>query len=147
MIESIRKDEYSIKQEQKAKAKIKERASRLKAIQILENDFNMISKHLNLPFYIHYVQYTKDGNVYPHLYMIKTYKFLFMKFREKLELKQMFWHEKENIWSFCNGLPIEIFKSIEPVLNKCASKFKIEINDGEVPNKYKILKELDNWQK
>ncbi len=48
----------------------------------------------------------------------------------------------EDAFKFISPIPKKLFKKIEPVLNKLPQKIKIELEDGEIPAKYQIIKEL-----
>lgn len=118
----------------KAIEEAKERAEELKKHKKLGDIFNEKARKLNIPYRI----FITHGQ-YPHLFKIGT----FLGFKNNSELNQIYWRKETDIYSFIDGLPLKVFNDIEKILNNIDIKFDINLKNGKIPNKYKILKELE----
>ena len=114
----------------------KEKTKSLNRCKEMAEEFNREANKIGSPYKV------KMMSIYPHLYKhLRSWIF-----EKEVEIKQIFYYKEKDRFSFIGGVSLNLFKEIEPILNSIKSNFEIELGDGEVPNKYKILKELKNGQ-
>lgn len=77
---------------------------------------------------------------YAHL--IKKEKILRF-FNNEIILKQMFYHKDKDTFKFIHSLTSAQFNDIQSIIEKIPIKFQIELLDGEVPAKYRIIEGLE----
>jgi len=131
--------ELDIEIAKKAEKKEKEIKEKKKFIE-LTKEFNTESEKINCRFKIKY----NGDDLYPHLYTIEK-GFIF---KEEKEYNAIFYYDEneiceKEIFFFSDGLDYNIFKEIEPVLNKLKQNFRIKLKNGKVPTKYGIIQELE----
>ncbi len=133
VIENIKLDAEIVKKKEEGEKRKEEKKKYIE----LTKEFNQEAEKVNCPFKI------KFEKAYPYLYTIEK-RFIF---KEEKEYNTIFYYEKneisdEEIFIFSGGLDYNIFKAIEPILNKIKANFKITLKNGKVPAKYEIIQEL-----
>ncbi len=135
VIEDIRLDTERLRSKEEKK---KEEKAKKKYTELIK-DFNSEAEKINCCFRIRF--YGK----YPSLYTRKK-SFIFT---DEKEYNTIFYYDdwgmenNKEIFTFYSGLDCNVFKIIEPILNKIEQKFEIRLKNGEVPAKYGIIQELE----
>jgi len=113
-----------------------------KKLKEMTDAFNKEAKETNCDYRIS-ITVHKDGQAFAQLDRIKKCKFLWSRWIEAERINQIYVSDS-SVFSFCDhGIKIKEFRDIEKVINKIPFEFEVEIKDGKVPDKYQILKSLE----
>ena len=130
MIEEIGYTSSRIKEKEEKEEKAEEEKAYLRLIKI----FNKEAEKRKSPYRILMLC------SYPHLYFLERWFFNLLE--NKKEISQIYHDKNTNQFSFIYGLTEEVFKAIEPIIININIKINVKLRTGEIPVKYKILKNL-----